>query len=54
MGETASFRLGAEFQNAFNRTNWREAGSTVNTSGFGQINNVLAARVIQVYLKLNF
>ena len=54
VGETASFRLGAEFQNAFNRTNWREAGSTVNTSGFGQINNVLAARVIQVYLKLNF
>ena len=36
------------------QTNWRDAGTTVNSSGFGQVNNVLSARVIQLYLKINF
>jgi hypothetical protein len=54
VNEDVNVRLGAEFQNAFNRTNWRDAGTTVNSSGFGQVNNVLAARVIQLYLKINF
>ncbi len=54
VNEDVNVRLGAEFQNAFNRTNWRDAGTTVNSSGFGQVNNVLAARVIQLYVKINF
>ncbi|MCY3778019.1 MAG: hypothetical protein OXH11_18740, partial [Candidatus Aminicenantes bacterium] len=53
--EGVSLRFAAEMFNAFNRVNWREAGSNVDSpQGFGKIGNTLDPRIIQLYWKINF
>ena len=56
VNENVAVRLGGEFQNAFNRTNWRgdRVPSNISSANFGIPSNVLSARVIQIYLKINF
>ncbi len=55
ISEGVSFRFAAEMFNAFNRVNWRGAGSNVDSpQGFGKIGNTLDPRIIQLYWKINF
>ena len=52
--EEFGIRIGLEMMNAFNRRNWKNAGSSVGSSGFGIINNTLDPKTMQVYVKVNF
>ncbi len=58
VNEDVHVRLAAEFFNAFNRTNWDgrrgPSASIESPDSFGQYSRVTPARVIQLYLKVNF